>query len=384
MPRSPDSPAALLAAMVAIPSVNPGGDPGESTPGEAAYGAWLADHLRGLGADVSVRPLAPGRPNVIGVFEPSRRAEATVVFAPHLDTVGVAGMTVPPFRLTRRAGRLHGRGACDTKGPTAALLWALRRWTRLPANQRPAVRWVIAATSGEEEGSAGAGALMRGGFRADFAVALEPTALRVVHAAKGILRVWLETPGRACHGAQPERGDNAVYRMLPLAQALRDELAPELAARRHPVLGRASLNLGVLQGGRDLNIVPDFCRAGLDLRLHPDVSVREVLARLRELARKHAPRTRVRIHRTGPSFVTSRDHEWAKALRGAGRGWAAADWFCDANVFAAGGIPSVAFGPGDIAQAHTRDEFIRETDLRDGAEAFLRFLSVCSPGKERD
>ncbi|MEY4087799.1 MAG: hypothetical protein RJB55_70, partial [Verrucomicrobiota bacterium] len=86
MPRSPESPAALLAAMVAIPSVNPGGDPGDSTPGEAAYGAWLADHLRGLGADVSVRPLAPGRPNVIGVFEPSRRAEATVVFAPHLDT----------------------------------------------------------------------------------------------------------------------------------------------------------------------------------------------------------------------------------------------------------------------------------------------------------
>jgi len=132
-----------------------------------------------------------------------------------------------------------------------------------------------------------------------------------------------------------------------------------------------------------LNIVPDFCRAGLDLRLHPDVTPREVLARLRELARKHAPRTRLRIHRTGPSFVMSRDHEWAKALRGAGRGWAAADWFCDANVFAAGGIPAVAFGPGDIAQAHTRDEFIRETDLRDGADAFLRFLAADVPGKER-
>jgi len=383
MPRSPESPAALLAAMVAIPSVNPGGDPGESTPGEAAYGAWLADHLRGLGADVSVRPLAPGRPNVIGVFEPSRRAEATVVFAPHLDIVGFAGMTVPPFRLTRRAGRLHGRGACDTKGPTAALLWALRRWTRLPARRRPPVRWIVAATAGEEEGSAGAEALTLAGFRADFAVALEPTELRVVHAAKGILRVWLETPGRACHGAQPERGDNAVYRMLPLATALRDELAPELAARRHPVLGRASLNLGVLQGGRDLNIVPDSCRAGLDIRLHPGVTAREVLARLRALVRRHAPRTRLRIHRTGPSFVTSRTHGWAKALQSAGRGWATADWFCDANIFAAAGIPAVAFGPGDIAQAHTRDEFIRETDLRAGAAAFLRFLTAGRPDQER-
>lgn len=376
MSRAPASLPALLAEMVAIPSVNPGGDPGGSEPGEARYGAWMADHLRGLGAAVEIRDLAPGRPNVIGVFEPARRARATVVFAPHLDTVGVAGMTVPPFRLTTRAGRLHGRGACDTKGPTAALLWALRRWTRGgPGRGGSDVRWIVAATAGEEEGSAGAAALVRSGFRADFGVALEPTSLRVVHAAKGILRLWLETPGRACHGAQPWRGDNAVYRALPLATALRDELAPAFLARRHPVLGPASLNLGVFQGGRDLNIVPDRCRLGLDLRLHPGLEAKEALALVRELCRRHAPRTRVRIHRTGPAFVTPRTVPWARALRRAGEGWARADWFCDANVLAAAGIPSVAFGPGTIARAHTRDEYITRADLAAGAAAFGRFLA---------
>jgi acetylornithine deacetylase/succinyl-diaminopimelate desuccinylase-like protein len=366
----------LLAEMVAVPSVNPGGDPGGSEPGEARFGAWMADHLRGLGAAVEIRDLAPGRPNVIGVFEPARRARATVVFAPHLDTVGVAGMTVPPFRLTPRAGRLHGRGACDTKGPTAALLWALRRWTRGgPGRAGSDVRWIVAATAGEEEGSAGAAALVRSGFRADFGVALEPTSLRVVHAAKGILRLWLETPGRACHGAQPWRGDNAVYRALPLAAALRDELAPAFLARRHPVLGPASLNLGVLQGGRDLNIVPDRCRLGLDLRLHPGLPAAEALGLVRELCRRHAPRTRVRIHRQGPAFVTPRTDPWARALRRAGAGWARADWFCDANVLAAAGIPSVAFGPGTIARAHTKDEYITRSDLAAGAAAFGRFLT---------
>ncbi len=376
MNRFPATLPALLAELVDVPSVNPDGDPGGSETGEARLAEVVAARLRSLGADVESRDLAPGRPNVIGVFEPARPARATVVLAPHLDTVGVAGMTVPPFALTRRAGRLHGRGACDTKGPMAALFWALWRWTRGGSRRGGAdVRWIVAATAGEEEGSAGAHALVKAGFRADFAVALEPTALRVVHAAKGFLRLWIETEGRAHHGAQPERGDNAIYRMLPLALALRDTLAPELAARRHPVLGGASLNLGVMQGGRDLNIVPDRCRVGLDIRLHPGVPAAEVLGRVQELIRAQAPRATLSVYREGPSFVTARTQPWARALRRAGRGWATADWFCDANIFAGAGVPAVAFGPGDIAQAHTKDEYIRARALAAGATAFGRFLA---------
>ena len=84
--------------------------------GEAAMAAWIADHLRMLGAAVKTTLIAPGRPSVVGVFEPARKARAMVVFAPHLDTVGVRGMTVPVFKLTEKNGRLHGRDACDTKG----------------------------------------------------------------------------------------------------------------------------------------------------------------------------------------------------------------------------------------------------------------------------
>src|SRR3954470_14897790 len=146
----------LLGDMVAVPSVNPDGDAAGTIANEARMGDWMVEHLRALGADVEVRMLTKDRPNVIGVFEPTLPATATVAFAPHLDTVGVAGMTTPPFTLTRRAGRLHARGACDTKGPTAALLWALHQWTRSAASRRSSVRWVVAATAGEEEGSAGA------------------------------------------------------------------------------------------------------------------------------------------------------------------------------------------------------------------------------------
>lgn len=374
MPTSRVDARKILQQIVAIPSVHPEADPGGTTPGEAAMGEWMADHLRSLGADVSRQEIAPGRPSVIGVFEPARRARATVVFAPHLDTVGVRGMTVPAFTLSRRGGRLHGRGACDTKGPTAALLAALAQWTRSAAARASDIRWVVAATAGEEQGSLGAQALMKRGFKADFAVALEPTGLRVVHAAKGILRGWIDVPGRAAHGANPERGDNAVYRALPLLRALQDEVAPALAARRHPVLGGCSLNVGVVHGGGELNLVPALCRIGLDLRVHPGFPGPEVLRLLRRAIALHAPKATWSIHREGPAFVTDRSEPWARRLRAVGRGWASADWFCDANIFAGGGIPAVAFGPGSIAQAHTRDEFILERELQAGVAAFRRFL----------
>lgn len=333
----------------------------------------VATLLRKFGADVRLQTLAPGRTSVVGVFETSRRAESTVALVPHLDTVGVDGMTVPPFRLTRQGSRLHGRGACDTKGPMAALLAAVGNWARSRRRLAGRTRWIIAATAGEEQGSLGAEALMASGFDADFAVALEPTRLRVVSAAKGVLRVWIDVPGRAAHGATPERGRNAMFAALPLIVALRDEVAPALAARVHPVLGRASLNLGVVSAGSGLNVVPANCRLGLDLRLHPDCGPEEALKWVRAAISAHAPKARLTLHRQGPSFVTDRAHPWARKLREVGRGWATADWFCDGNVFATR-IPAVAFGPGGIEQAHTRDEFIEESELEAGVDAFRRLL----------
>ncbi len=367
-------PKKILRALVALPSVHPEADAVGTVPGEAAMAAWMTEHLRALGADVKTTLIAPGRPSVVGVFEPARKARATVVFAPHLDTVGVRGMTVPAFKVTERGGKLFGRGACDTKGPTAAMLAAVGAWLGSAERRTSDIRWVVAATAGEEQGSLGAQALVKEGFRADFAVALEPTDLKVVYAAKGVLRVWIEVPGRAAHGAKPERGDNAVYRALPLVQALKDELAPWLAAQRHPVLGGCSLNLGILQGGGELNLVPALCRIGLDIRVHPGCPVAEVKRRLAALVAAHAPKAKLSLHREGPAFVTAQSEPWARRLRRAGRGWAAADWFCDANIFAAHGTPAVAFGPGSIRQAHTKDEFIVERELRAGAAAFGAFM----------
>lgn len=165
----------ILSELVSLPSVHPEADSGGTKPGEAAMAEWVAAFFTKLGADVEKREISPGRPNVVAVFEPrAKKALRTVVFAPHLDTVGVTGMTVPAFQLTSRGGRLYGRGTCDTKGPTAALFSALHHWSRSKERLQCGVRWMVAATAGEEQGSLGAEFLCKRRWTADFAVALSP------------------------------------------------------------------------------------------------------------------------------------------------------------------------------------------------------------------
>ena len=115
----------LLQALVRIPSVNMDGDPGIETTGEADCAAYVADFLRQAGARVELEEVLPGRPNVVGVFPSNAPGKKRVVFAPHLDTVGIVGMTIPPFAAEERDGKIWGRGTTDTKGPMAAMLWAL-------------------------------------------------------------------------------------------------------------------------------------------------------------------------------------------------------------------------------------------------------------------
>ena len=226
MAQFPCSLTSLLCELIARPSVSPEGDSGGTLANETAMAEYVAQLLREMGGEVSVVEVKPGRPNVLGYFPCAERNAPVVVLAPHLDTVGVKGMTIPPFAPKVEAGRIWGRGASDTKGPMAAALWALRRYLKGAGARASRVSWVFAATMGEEELSTGASALCADGLRADFAIALEPTDLHAVYAAKGVLRVWVEAEGVSCHSSTPEKGDNAVYKLLPFLRS-----APGLCKR---------------------------------------------------------------------------------------------------------------------------------------------------------
>ena len=144
----------LLRELIRIPSVNPDGDPGIKHTGEKNARSSLRDFLRSCGAEAWLEDVLPDRPNVLGRFPSAGKAKPRLLFAPHTDTVSVAGMSIDPFSGELHDGKIWGRGASDTKGPMAAMLFALLEskdllphlsqrsglrdsWGRRPASKAP-------------------------------------------------------------------------------------------------------------------------------------------------------------------------------------------------------------------------------------------------------
>ena len=314
--------------------------------------------------------MLPGRPNVVARFPSDRPGKPRVLLAPHTDTVSVLGMTIPPFAAELRDGKIWGRGASDTKGPMAAMLWALRQMReRLPALGHEI--W-FAGLASEEAGLHGSRALAAE-ERFDFVIAAEPTNLEVVHTHKGAGFLQLRTQGLAAHAARPELGTNAIVKMLDVLAWVRGGLAAEFAAQRDPVLGPPTLSVGTIRGGSKSNIIPDACEASIDLRLIPAQWAAGLVETLPDRLRAVCPGIEVTLV-SAPPLHTDPAHPLIALLEACGAPAVGAPWFCDACSFAQQGMPAVALGPGTIAQAHTKDEFIAVADLERGVEFFRDFL----------
>lgn len=372
----------LLADLIALPSVNPAFAPPDGPLARSArdiYGEkrvadFLAATAGKAGLDVDFQKVFQDRANVIIRLAPRNRIKQTVVLAPHLDTVGADESQFTP---RRQAGRLHGRGACDTKGSVAAMLTALC----LLAKQGPRpveTEIVFAGLVDEEHAQAGSRALAAGGFKADLAIVGEPTGLRIVTAHKGSLWLGLSTQGKSAHGSRPHLGRNAVHEMAQVVCLLETDYARRLRRRHHPLLGHATVSVGVIAGGTQPNIVPASCRVTVDRRTLPGETEKSVRAELMTLF--HRRKLRVTIADQKPAACLPLETDARLPLvrqffHVAGQKKAAgADYFCDAAVLAQAGIPSVVFGPGDIAQAHTAEEWIARKSLQAATALLLRFM----------
>jgi len=379
MPPPPSSVIELTQALVRIPSVNPDGDPGTGQTGEQNCAEFVGSFLEHSGAEVFLDEVLPGRPNVIGRFPSAPSADGKkkprIVFGPHTDTVGVGGMEIDPFGGEVRDGRVWGRGASDTKGPMAAMLWALHEMRdEIPGLP---VEVHFAGFMSEESAQLGSQHFARHHGPYDFAIIAEPTELKTVFRHKGCLWADIHTTGIAAHGATPEAGENAIVRMARLVSALDGEFRELLveAGGTDEWLGGSTINIGMIRGGTRSNIVPDSCTLRVDIRTTPGLQKHGgALVLLRDFIARHDAAAAVTIAADAQPLGTDPEHPLVHRLVSCGAALTGAPWFCDAAFLAAHGTPAVAIGPGSIAQAHTKNEFIRIEDLKNGAAFFRGFL----------
>ena len=373
----------LLAELVRRPSVNPMGrtDLPPEFLHESRVTAFLEHELRNIGCEFRRQPVAPGRDNIIATYTPPAPAPFAVLFEAHQDTVPVDAMTVNPFGAKVEDGKLFGRGACDVKAGIAVMLAAFARLVK----EKPAAsaKVTVAFTVDGEHTFLGVQELMKSGVRADYAIVAEPTLLNIVNAHKGVVRWHLETTGRACHSSRPEQGVNAIYHMAWLLNGV-EEYAENLRRQPpDPLLGPRTLSVGRIVGGVSPNTVPDFCRVDIDRRLIPGedplATVEQLNAFLTSYPGIEFPFAATEPQIACPPLSPAGSEELVKRLGSvidsvAGKHEVhAVPYGTDASTVAAAGVPAVVFGPGDIAQAHTKDEWIDLAQLEPAAEILFRF-----------
>jgi len=370
-------PEKLLPELIALPSVNqPFLPERHERAGEQRVGDFLCATLASAGLEVSRQEVAAGRYNILARLSRAKQPTWRVLLVPHLDTVNGSD---EQFRPKKKGSRLYGRGACDTKGSVTAMVCALCELARTGSG--PVETEVIfAGVVDEENAQAGSRYLAKSGLKADLAIIGEPTRVKVVTAHKGSLWLRYETHGKSAHGARPELGRNAVHEMSRIVQVLETEYAQNLAKRKHPLLGSPTVNVGIIAGGTQPNIVPDRCCIEIDRRTLPGETEASVDLELKKLFARHHLKASSSSSKLEPCWpmetnpATPMVQLFCKALKQMRP--SGVDYFCDAAILSKAGIPSVVFGPGDIAQAHTKDEWISLKSLNDATAMLLRFLQA--------
>jgi acetylornithine deacetylase/succinyl-diaminopimelate desuccinylase-like protein len=366
----------ILEDLVRIQSVNPFFS--DDARGEREVADYVEQRCREAGLKVYRQTVFPGRENVIAELRVGR-PEAALLFEAHMDTVSLGSME-NPLEPTYVADRLYGRGACDTKGSLAAMLYAVEECARNPDQLSSDV--VLCASVDEERAFKGILAFIDSGVSVAGAVVGEPTDLGIVVAHKGCARFRLKTRGRAAHTSVPHEGDNAIYQMAEVLRILKEDVEGELAGLDHPLVGPATLVVATVRGGTQINIVPEECEIEVDRRVIPGEDAREVLDNIHSTLRERLRGTDVDFVveellldwplDTAPESVTARCAQRVASDLGLDSGLHGVAYGSDASKLQQlGGVPSIVFGPGSIAQAHSREEWVPAKDVERAAEFYV-------------
>ena len=384
MAKSLSEAAELLKKMVSYNTVNANLS-GIAEP-EKALVDFLCTYAKDLQFDTRLLSVPDQSDELLILYEKDP-ALPWLLFDSHIDTVTVDNMTVDPFAGEIREGRLWGRGASDTKGTGAAMFTALKRYAGSGTEGGGNVALLFSVD--EEFGMTGICEFTkvhcrRLGLHFTGAIVGEPTSLKPVVAHNGVLRFVVRTDGVAVHSSNPALGKSAISSMSRLIVFLENEYIPFLSAS-HNLTGKAQFSINVIKGGVAVNIIPDGCEIQIDRRLVPGESGADAIEDLQRALvrfRQRFPDDNfdLQVYLETPALTPSEDAGFQEhvlsvlskaGMRSEAEG---ATYATHAGELSAAGFPVVVLGPGDIAQGHTKDEWIDLLELEKGVEAYLALM----------
>jgi succinyl-diaminopimelate desuccinylase len=367
----------LVQDLVRIPSLNPPGN-------EKGCAEYIFHTLNqwGVKTEMVFDPF-PHRPQVIGIID-GKDAGLTLFFNGHMDVVpeGLRNQwKVDPYGGAIEGGRLYGRGSSDMKGGLGAMMMLAKliHETGLPRG-----RCVFLFAIGEETGEPGTKHLLfRMGNKGDFGIVLEPTALRVATAEKGLAWFRISLEGRPAHAGVAEQGVNAIEKAVKFGERLL-EYNRRLLNRVHPLLGSPKCTMTMIYGGTKENVVPESCSLTVDRRFNPEETLDHMENELRAVLDKLASedsdfKYRLERKRFFEAAEISVDSPMADILRkhavqisGVLQEPCGTLFSSDVrNFINDAGIPAVAFGPGETRQAHSYNESIEIQQIVDCVKVLL-------------
>ena len=366
----------LLSELVGINSVNPTLSHG---PGEQEISQFVAQYIKGLDLEPEIQPVAPKRNNVVAIIPGVGRTHP-LLFNAHLDTVGVEDMD-DPFGLRRSGDRLYGRGAYDMKGSVAVMLLLAEYLTQ----HKPPGDVLLTFVVDEEDKSIGTEYLVKKWLagipdRPMGAIFVEPTEEQIAVAHRGFVWYEIEVIGKAAHGSRPTEGIDAI---IPLQAALEElsKIHAELSSHEgDPLVGRASLHAGTIEGGTALSVIPSRSRLRWERRTLPggsqndlDVELERVIRAVRNVPGNHQVRGREIFAR--PPYAVSDQADIVKCLRAVSpqSKQVGLPFWADSALTGMAGIPSVLFGPIGLG-AHSREEWVSLKSLIRVYETLKRLI----------
>ena len=369
----------LTAELIAIDSRNPTLVP--DAPGEHQAAFFLGRLLEEWGFLVELQEVVTGRFNLIARGGRADPASRSIMLNGHLDTVGVAGMTHPPFSPAVVDSVMYGRGSADMKSGIASMCIAARDAIAGGINGEVVVALVV----DEEFESLGTRALVASGLRTDAAIIAEPTRLALCTAHRGFVWVTLDVHGRAAHGSRYDIGIDAITDAALIITELEKHQRGSLSRRTHPLLGRASLHMSLISGGSGLSTYPDICSVEMERRTLPGeteqtfldeigIALATVKVQRPDLNAQVSLTTSQRASDVSPSepvVLAMLDALNCEQMPPRVEGLSA---WTDAALLNEAGIPAICFGPGDIALAHSATEYVPLIEIESATRVLTRFV----------